>query len=61
MFMKRVAALRLLLWCAVAALSLKPVSASIDVFYNRWRRQSSLGYASPGEFELLQARCQAAA
>jgi transposase InsO family protein len=37
------------------------VTDDIDVFYNRLRRHSSLGYMSPVEFELQQARCHAAA
>ena len=37
------------------------VTDYIDMFYNRRRRPSSLGYVSPVEFELQQARCHAAA
>ena len=37
------------------------VADYIDVFYNRQRRHSSLGYLSPVAFELQQARCHPAA
>ena len=37
------------------------VTDYIEVFYNRRRRHSSLGYLSPVEFELQQVRCHAAA
>jgi len=43
------------------AAAVAAVADYIDVFYNRQRRHSSLGYISPVAFELQQARCHAAA
>ena len=43
----------------VAALA--AITDYIDVFYNRQRRHSSIGYLSPVEFELQHVRCHAAA
>jgi putative transposase len=43
------------------AAAVAAITDYIDVFYNRWRRHSSLGYISPVEFELRQARCHVAA
>ena len=43
------------------AAAVAAVAEYIDVFYNRQRRHSSLGYLSPVAFELQQARGHAAA
>ena len=47
-------------WPTQAA-AVAAVADYIDVFYNRQRRHSFLGYLSPVTFELQQARGHAAA
>jgi transposase InsO family protein len=49
-----------IMWPTRAA-AVAAITDYIDVFYNRQRRHSSLGYISPVAFELQQARCHAAA